>query len=81
MIICHKFICITRIAVEYLNEAKQKIKDSTLKKAEHEKGILEKVLEINEALAKPVAIDTLAAGIDTVNILINLPFKGSFIQF
>lgn len=57
---------IHRIAVEYLNEAKQKINDSKVKKDDHEKGVLEKVLDINEVLAKPVAIDTLAAGIDTV---------------
>lgn len=60
---------IHRIAVEYLNEAKQKINDSKVKKDDHEKGVLEKVLDINEALAKPVAIDTLAAGIDTVSVL------------
>lgn len=52
-----------------MNEAIQKINDSKLKKDDHEKGVLEKVLDINEALAKPVAIDTLAAGIDTVSVL------------
>uniref|UniRef100_A0A336M4C2 CSON005232 protein n=1 Tax=Culicoides sonorensis TaxID=179676 RepID=A0A336M4C2_CULSO len=57
---------VAEIAEEYLEEAKQKIKNSNKIKTEKEKSILEKVLEVNEALALPVAIDILGAGIETV---------------
>ncbi|XP_063709935.1 cytochrome P450 CYP12A2-like [Culicoides brevitarsis] len=56
---------VASIAMEYLEESKQKIKNSP-QKPESEKGLLEKVLDINESLAKSVAVDTLAAGVDTV---------------
>lgn len=57
---------IHRISSEYLNKATSLIKDKN--RPNQEKGILERILETNEAFAKPVVNDILSAGIDTVSI-------------
>lgn len=52
------------IAVHFLNESKSQRLGSL--KNEKDRSVLQKILEVDENLAQPVAIDILSGGIDTV---------------
>lgn len=59
------FFILSRLSKIFIDKAKEELKSKG--KSDEEKGILEKLLEINEEYALIMATDMLLAGVDTVN--------------
>lgn len=64
-------IAVFRLTKYFLKKGIDQLKANAGKKSDHEKGVLEKLLEINEEFAYIMASDMLFAGVDTVRKRLN----------